>query len=482
MSSNDDRSRARTWGSLLVMAALTLAACQAPAASPSPAESATPAASPSVAGESPTAPADATYESWINTVASTDPVRVRIVHWFDPANPAEHNQELIDRATAEWKKRYPNGQISWELVGWGEIDQKTPGFVQAGEDVDITYNWGGATENWCAAGFLVPIEQYMPAWWKATRIPEMFKLPANTLCPDGTLVMAAVGVESQFYLVRKDLADAAGVTAASMATYQGFVEGFKKISEQTAVKKPVGMALGADWTTMDMLSFLWLGNGLRFGDFRPDGSERDAWIEAATFIRDLFQYVPEAALSWYHDDLAQAYVSGAIAGRQVGNWDYANLATLDPSGSAFSEAKALMVPYPSGSKGPGAFHTSSYTGLFMLSTSPMERRQAAADLMAIVTETRTVWKHSDGTNPPTTDWTAEDRLKVAYDKNIGWWWKGMEQLNKSTATVPYQGFKARDEITALAYPHVVDLFRGKITPEELYEKVRAGALPLLSSN
>jgi ABC-type glycerol-3-phosphate transport system substrate-binding protein len=141
-----------------------------------------------------------------------------------------------------------------------------------------------------------------------------------------------------------------------------------------------------------------------------------------------------------------------------------------------------MVPYPSGSKGPGPFHTSSYTGLFMLSTSPMERRQAAADLMAIVTETRTVWKHSDGTNPPTTDWTAEDRLKVAYDKNIGWWWQGLEQLNTSTATVPYQGFKARDEITALAYPHLVDLFRGKITPEELYEKVRAGALPLLSSN
>jgi ABC-type glycerol-3-phosphate transport system substrate-binding protein len=418
----------------------------------------------------------------VNTVASTDPIRVRIVHWFDPANPAEHNQALIDRATAEWKRRYPNGSISWELVGWGEIDQKTPGFVQAGEDVDITYNWGGATENWCKAGFLVPIEGYMPTWWKRTRVPEMFQLPANTLCPDGTLVMAAVGVETQFYLLRRDLAEAAGVDASSMATFTGFVDGFKRISERTNVKKPLGMALGADWTTMDMLSFLWLGNGLRFGDFRPDGSEREAWVEAATFVRDLLRYVPEAALGWYHDDLAQAYVSGAIAGRQVGNWDYANLATLDPSGAAFSEAKALVVPYPSGTKGPGPFHTSSFTGFYMLKTSPMERRQAAADLMAILNETRTVWQHSDGTIPPTTDWTVEDRLKVAYDKNIGWWWRDMEALKRGTAVVPYQGFPARDEITALAYPYVVDLFRGKISPEQFYEKVRAGALPLLGAS
>lgn len=454
--------------------AVSTASPSAPGASPSVPATSSPAASPSAGAED--------YEAWINTVASTDHIKVRIVHWFDPANPAEHNQDLMNYATSEWKKRYPNGEISWEFVGWGEIDQKTPAFVQAGDDVDITYNWGGATENWCKAGFLVPVEKYMPAWWKADRMPEMFKPPANTLCPDGTLVMVAFGVETQFILARSDALARAGVDVASMATYDGFLAGLRKVAETTDFKRPFGFPLGADWTTMDVASFLWLGNGLRFGDFRPDGSERDAWVEAATFLRGLFDLVPEAALSWYHDDLHQAYVGGSIAARQVGNWDYTNLVTADPNGSVFSADNATVIPYPSGSKGPGPFHSVSFTGFYMLSTSPESRRQAAADLMAILTKTETVWKHSDGTIPPTTGWTADDRLSVAYDKNIGWWWKALDKLNSSTIAVPYQGFAARDEITAAAYPHIVDLFRGKITPEELYERVRTASLPLIEAS
>ncbi|MFN3308469.1 MAG: hypothetical protein ACK44E_04600, partial [Anaerolineales bacterium] len=151
---------------------------------------------------------DATYEEWISTVATNDAVEIRIAHWFDPNNPSEHNQELIDWATGEWKKRYPNGKINWELIGWGEIDQKTAGFVMANEPVDITYNWGGATENWCSGDFVLPLDGQMPKWWIDSRIPAILQPPSNDLCSDGRLVMAAMGMENQAVIVRADLLEA----------------------------------------------------------------------------------------------------------------------------------------------------------------------------------------------------------------------------------------------------------------------------------
>lgn len=467
-----------------VAVAVSLSGCSpsgsaSPTGQPSTAPSAASQA-PGTPGASASAAADATYESWVNTVASTDPIKIRIVESFDPNNVSEHNQKLIDHATAEWKKRYPNGEISWELVGWGDIDQKTPAFVQANDNVDITYNWGGATNNWCKAGFLVPIEKYMPAWWKDSRIPQALAKPANDLCPDGSLVMAAYGVESQFALLRKDLLDQAGVDPATMSTYDGFLAGMQAIAEKTAVKTPVGLALGADWTTMDDVSFLWLGSGVNFGEFRADGSEKAAWIKAATFVRDLAKLGPKAQLSWSHDDVNQAYATGAVGAIQAGNWYFDTLTPLDKDGKNFNQANTVLVPYPGAPGGSDPFHSASYTGTYMLSTSPEANRQPAADLMSIISDTKTVWLHDDATVPPTTGWTNADRLPTAYNKDVGWWYTQLDNINKAKA-VDYPGFAARDQITAAAYPYLVDMFRGNITPEQLYDKVRAVALPLIEA-
>lgn len=469
---------------LTVFGAIALAACSS-GTTPSPSQPAGGVATASPASQAPatsvpTTASDTTYDSWINTVVTTDPVKIRIVESFDPNNVSEHNQDLMDHATAEWKKRYPNGSISWELVGWGDVDQKTPAFVQAKDNVDITYNWGGATNNWCKAGFLVPIEQYMPSWWKASRIPQALAKPANDLCPDGTLVMAAYGVESQFMLVRKDLLAQAGVDPATMSTYDGFLAGMQAVADKTAVKTPIALSFGADWTTMDDISFLWLGSGLHFGDFRADGSEKDAWIRAATFVRDLTKLGPAAQLTWSHDDVNQAYATGAVAAIQAGNWYFDTLTPLDTAGKNFSETTTALLPYPGSADGAGPFHSASYTGLYMLTTSPEANRQAAADLMSIISDTQTVWLHDDATVPPTTGWTSAERLKTAYNKNVGWWYTQLDNVNKARA-IDYPGFAARDQITAVAYPYLVDMFRGNITPEQLYEKVRTEALPLIQA-
>jgi len=466
---------------LALLGAIAFAGCSA-GATPSQQPSAGATASTASEGPATTSPSatDTTYEGWINTVASTDPVKIRIVHQFDPNNAAEHHQETMDHATAEWKKRYPNGDISWELVGWGDIDQKTPAFVQAGDNVDITYNWGGATENWCKAGFLVPLERYMPAWWTGSRVADAFKTPANDLCSDGTLVMAAWSVESQFFLLRKDILAQAGVDPATLSTCDGFIAGMQAIADKTSVKTPVALSLGSDWTTMDDVSFLWLGGGVSFGDFRADGSEKDAWIKSATFARDLAKLGPEAQLSWQHDDVNQAYVSGIVAGIQAGSWYFDTMTALDPSGKTFRDESTLLVPYPSCSSDMAPFHSSNYTGQYMLTTSPEANRQPAADLMAILSDTKTVFLKSDSTIPPTIGWTAADRLLTAHNKDVGWWWAQLDSVHKAKK-VDYPGFPARDQITAAAYPYVIEMAQGKITPEQLYDKVRAVALPLIQA-
>jgi ABC-type glycerol-3-phosphate transport system substrate-binding protein len=416
-------------------------------------------------------------------VASQEPVTVRIAHWFDPNNPSEYNQELMDFATAEWKKRYPNGTINWELVGWGEIDQKTPGYVMANDPVDISYNWGGATANWCNAGFLVPLDGLMPTWWKNTRVPAILELPANDLCDDGKLAMAAFGLENQAVVIREDVMKAAGVDPASMATFDGFLAGLKEIAKQPGFEKPYALKLGADFSTMDSISFFWVANGLTFGDFREDGSEKDAWIQSAAFLKGLCELSPEACLNWTWAEVEQAYSTGQIAAMDHGNWFYGVGKTVDTSGTIMTAEATGLVPYPYGPSSPEQkpFHSFSCTGFFMLTTSPEKNRQPAADLMAVLNESRVVWKHSDGTTPATTDWTTADRLNAAHDQAIGWWWKDWEDVKSVSRSVPYQGFLARDEITGAAFPLIVALFRNELTPDELYAQMREIALPLIAA-
>jgi len=448
--------------------------------SPPPVETAAPPPAETMA---PAPVSDATYEEWINTVASTDPLEIRIAHWFDPNNPSEHNQELIDWATGEWKKRYPNGKINWELIGWGEIDQKTAGFVMANEAVDITYNWGGATENWCSGDFVLPLDGQMPQWWIDSRIPATLQPPSNGLCSDGRLVMAAMGMENQAMIVRADLLEAAGIDPASLASQEGFVAAMQALSKQPGFEKPYAFKMGADWSMMDSILFAWRGNGLTPGDFRPDGSEKDAWVQSAEFVKKLMELTPEAALNWTWAEVEQAYSTGQIAAMDHGNWFYSVGKTLDTEGKIVNEKVTGLVPYPYGPSSPEKkpYITFSLTGFYLLKTSPEKNRRAALDLMAILSQTKAAWKHQDGTVPPTTGWTIEDRLKEAYDPSIAWWWKRWEEMNQTSRILPLTGFLARDEITGAAYPLLVSMYRNEITPEQLYTQLREIALPLIEA-
>ncbi len=426
---------------------------------------------------------DATYEEWINTVASEEPIEVRFVHWFDPNTPGENNQALLDFATSEWKKRYPNGKINWELVGWGEIDQKTPGFIMANEAVDVSYNWGGATENWCSADLILPLNNRMPKWWVDQRVPDILKPPSNALCSDGRLAMATFGLENQCVVIRKDLLEQAGVDGASMASFQGLLDGLKKISAISGFEKPYGLKLGADWSAMDSINFAWLGNGITFGEFREDGSEKDAWIEAAALIKGLMELSPEACLNWTWAETEQSYCSGQIAAMDHGNWFYSVGKSLDPEGKIVNPDTTTLLPYPYGNANAAKkpFYTFSNTGFYLLKTSSEKNQQAAIDLMAILSNTRTVWLHSDGTNPATTDGSTEERLQVAQDKDIGWWWDAWDNVKKNAENISIRGFVARDEITGAAFPLLVSMFRGELTPDQLYERVREVALPLIQA-
>jgi hypothetical protein len=292
--------------------------------------------------------------------------------------------------------------------------------------------------------------------------------------------MAAMGMENQSMIVRKDLLASAGVDPQSMLTYDGFLSALRKLAQLPGFEKPYALKLGADWSAMDSILFLWLGNGLSFGDFRPDGSEKDAWIQAAAFVKGLMELSPEACLNWTWAEVEQAYSTGKIAAMDHGSWFYSVGKTLDANGKIITGDATGVSPYPYGPSSPEKkpFVSFSLTGFYLLKTSPEKNRRAAMELMAILSKTEAAWKHQDGTIPATTGWTAEERLKVAYDKEIGWWWKAWEDMKQASRIQPFVGFVARDEITGAAYPLLVSMFRNELTPEELYSRVREVALPL----
>jgi hypothetical protein len=267
-----------------------------------------------------------------------------------------------------------------------------------------------------------------------------------------------------------------------MGSYEGFLAGMQAIAKQPGFEKPYAFKLGADYSAMDSVLFLWLGNGISFGDFREDGSEKDAWIQAATFVKSLMDLTPEAALNWGWAEVEQAYSTGQIAAMDHGSWFYSVGKTIDTSGKIITQDATGVVAYPFGPSSPEQvpFFSFSLTGFYMLKTSPDKNRRAAMDLMSILSQTEAAWKHQDGTVPATTGWTTADRLKVAYDKEIGWWWQAWEDMKKNARTLPLTGFLARNEITGAAHPLLIAMFRNEVTPEELYTKVREIALPLIA--
>jgi ABC-type glycerol-3-phosphate transport system substrate-binding protein len=467
--------------SAVIVLSLLLSACTS--AVP-PASTSQSTQAPVVATNAPAEPsvgsADASYDQWVNTVASSDPIELRVVHYADPESTMEHNKEMLARVENEWKKRYPNGKVTWEYVGWGDIDQKTAGYVMANDPVDVVFNWGGATANLCQQGFVLPIKQMMPKWWMDSRRPEILQSPANDLCPDGTLVMAGSSYETQGIIIRKDLMKASGVDAASMATYEGFLAGLKKIAAQPGFEKPYALFLGADYSSMDTVNPFFFGNGLTFGDFREDGSEKDAWIESATIVKAVMDYTLPAAQSWQYTEAEQGFATNQFAAMSHGNWYYSLGKSYDPDGKVFNANNVTVLPYPYGPHSPdkSPFYTFSLTGLYLMKTSAEAHHQAAADLMAIFSDSKSVFIGNDGNNPPGTDWTFDTRLKLVSDPNISWWWDCWKEVFKARPFAT-KGFIARDQITGAAYPLLVSMFRGEITPDQLYDKARTASLPLI---
>ena len=460
----------------------TTAPITAPEPTAIPTTAPEPTAAPTTAEEPTTAPAasGATYDEWVKVVASTDPLELRFVTWDDTtqAGPVQDYYKYLE---GEWKKRYPNGTIHWEQVGWGEIYPKVSGFLLAKDAVDIAYWCAFTTQNWCTMKAYWPLDDLMPKWWFDTRVPQVLSPDSPGNC-NGKIILVTPTLETEFHLVRKDVMEAAGVKPEDMYTFDGVLNSLKAMAKQPGFEKPYGLKIGADWSAVPSLGFYWMGNGLGFfGDFRADGSEKDAWIESATFVKRLFEYAPEASLNWTYSECEQAFATGQIACHEHGNWWYDILSQYDPSHEKNNDKTTTIVPWPYGPSSPekAPFWSLNLTGWGLFANSPAEHHQAAADLLAILSDKRAVYKQtSQCSTPASTDWTVEERLEVSANPDIVWWWTLCDDLYKNQRSIGMKSYPASDEVWFKAQPMLVAMYRNELTPEQFYAQMREFALPL----
>lgn len=272
-------------------------------------------------------------------------VKFTMIHVADALGPFW--QTIVDK----WNATHPDVQVKLEYLENEAYKAKLPTTLQSADRPAIIYSWGGGVmQAHAEAGYLADISADKQGF-----LDTIYPAGVGAFEVGGKLVGAAFDFSLVSLYGNKALLDKAGVDPASLATWDGFLAGVKKMKD--AGVTPLIMSGADKWPMQFYLGYLLLreGGGNVVADLQADGFNSPAFIAAATKLQELGKLDPfqDGWLSQTFLPSTGQFGDGDAALYLMGNWLLTQHGPNSKSGKGIDVANLIALPFPSVADGKG---------------------------------------------------------------------------------------------------------------------------------
>ncbi|MEX0852009.1 MAG: ABC transporter substrate-binding protein [Bauldia sp.] len=273
--------------------------------------------------------------------ALAEDVTVNLLHVNQTGDP------FWKQIAENYNASHPGVKVVVDYLENEAYKAKLPTLLQSDDRPDIIYSWaGGVMKAQIEAGYIEDISAH-----KADFEQTIYGAPLNAYVVDGKLYGVSIQLSEVLMIYNKDLMAKAGVDAASMQTWDGFLDGVKKI--KAAGITPLIMGGGDKWPVHFLWSYLLMRQGgadvLLNAEAKPDGFKAQAFIDAGNRLKELaalepFQdgwlgtkYLPSQGLFGDGKGAIAIQLNGFIQGQQKNATD----------GKGIANEQIGLAPFPS---------------------------------------------------------------------------------------------------------------------------------------
>jgi ABC-type glycerol-3-phosphate transport system substrate-binding protein len=366
------------------------------------------------------------------------------------------------QVSEKWNKLHPEAQWSPEDVGWETIFEKVLAYEKAGSPPNLGYGFTGFTADWHQMGLIAAPEDYLGATWKARFAPYLTSDGGDVI--DGKLWVVPIQAGVYGLVSRRDWLKEVSIEPLNIQTYDQLVEAVGKVASARK-NKPLGIPLGNARNAGEKTEWLFRGNGLKnLADF--DAAKRDAYIEVLETLLRLRPFIPDNAFSQDYTGHRRAFATGTAGFISIGDYYFGEI--YPSAKQLMTPEHVVMIPYPSGSKGPGQpFSTFDMNSYYMMAHA--QDKETTAKLIDFLTSRENLLRWSLG-HPPLKDWTVDEAVKSRlYGDAERWWLNDVLTLSSKVPMLSAEGFVAKDEVQQAYYRALLKLFDGSLKPAQMYD-------------
>jgi raffinose/stachyose/melibiose transport system substrate-binding protein len=309
-------------------------------------------------------------------------------------NPDE--LKLMDQMAAEYQAAHPGIKINIRKFGGEDYKSMLTTSLQSNEAPDVIYSWGGGVlTDQVKAGLLRPITGKVPAEVTA----GVGAVGVDAFSRNGELYGIAQNVSEVVFWYNKALFKKAGVDVDSMADWDGFLAGVKKLKD--AGIAPIAMGSKDKWPAAFFWDYLAIRLAGRSG-MEAARAGNNGGFATPEFVRAGNEFLRLSQMNPFQNGFeASGYASasgmfgdGQAAMILMGDWNYQESKTNSVSKQGLPDDQLGFLHFPavSGQKGNAKDTLGGVNGWVFSKNAPDE----AVDFMVWYQKAENVAKFAAG--------------------------------------------------------------------------------------
>lgn len=271
-------------------------------------------------------------------------------------NTGANDQALMAEAGKEYEAAHPGVKLEFPTLENEAFKSKLTTLLQSPDAPDFFHSWGGGVfEDQAKAGVLRPIDDLLT---QDARDAVGQAGVAHFTAADGHIYGIGRNVQGVMFWYNKKLLADAGVDPASLATWDGFLAGVKKLKDAGITPLVLG---GKDkWPAQFYWAYLIIRNAGHDGFYAAKAGENggfnaEAIIRAGNMLNDLAALQPfqEGYQAASYGDACGIFGDQKGAMHLMGEWDYNCAKDASVSKEGVGDDNLGLMPFPTIEGGAG---------------------------------------------------------------------------------------------------------------------------------